>query len=64
MGRMKVYSGSWDLPETQMIGNPYAKYIVEEEPSHNIELKLTPEKLAPVIPEKLRTIDDEVAHTP
>ncbi|KAF0731998.1 Uncharacterized protein FWK35_00014455, partial [Aphis craccivora] len=32
MGRMKVYGGSWDLPEAPDISNPFQKYIVDDPP--------------------------------
>jgi len=33
MGRLKVYGESWDLPGSPTIPNPFADFIVEEEPS-------------------------------
>ncbi|KAF0711308.1 Uncharacterized protein FWK35_00029583, partial [Aphis craccivora] len=32
MGRMRVYGGSWDLPEAPEIPNPFRNYIVDDEP--------------------------------
>jgi len=30
MGRLKVYGGSWDLPESPTIPNPFQKFIKDE----------------------------------
>jgi len=45
MGRLKVYGESWDLPGSPTNPNPFADFIVEEEPSSQI-----PPKIHRVIP--------------
>jgi len=53
MGRMRVYDGSWDLPEATEITNPFLKYIVDDEP-------LTPRPATPTTP----GVTPIVCHTP
>lgn len=34
MGRMKVYGGSWDLPEACPLEHPFKDYLVVQEEDH------------------------------